>query len=96
MINLEKIEQATQFLKENDAEFVGLFGSHARGEETDSSDIDLLVRFSSPKSIIEIIGFERILSERFGKRVEIITEPSLNPRIAPFVLQDLQPMYGKR
>ncbi|OGF74891.1 hypothetical protein A3J56_01470 [Candidatus Giovannonibacteria bacterium RIFCSPHIGHO2_02_FULL_46_20] len=83
-------------LKNNGAEFIGLFGSRARGDYTQGSDFDLLARFSEPKSIIEMIGLERALSERIGSKVHIITERSLNRHVAPYILHDLQPAYEKR
>jgi predicted nucleotidyltransferase len=82
-------------LKRNDVEFVGLFGSLARGEGDAESDIDFLVRFRKPKSLLEIISLEQELSDIAGRKVEIITEGSLHPYLAPFIYKDLKPFYGK-
>lgn len=83
-------------LKQRGVEFAGVFGSYARGEATQASDLDLLIRFSEPLSLIELIGLERELSEALGVKTEIVTERSLHRYIAPFVFQNLKPLYGKR
>ncbi len=44
------IRTITEILKKNDAVKVSIFGSFARGEEREGSDIDLLVEFARYKS----------------------------------------------
>lgn len=65
--------------KANDVAFLGVFGSYARGEETPESDVDLLVRFAKGKSLLDLVRIERELSEQIGRRVDLVTEPSLSP-----------------
>ncbi|MBN1656955.1 MAG: nucleotidyltransferase domain-containing protein, partial [Anaerolineae bacterium] len=48
-----------EICRSNDVEMVGVFGSMARGEATAQSDIDLLVRFSKRKSLLEMVKLER-------------------------------------
>ena len=96
-MDIEQIKKiATPILKRHDTEFAGIFGSYARGEANKESDIDILVRFSKPLSLIEVIGLERKLSEALGIKTEVVTQKSLNRRIAPFVFQNLMPLYGQR
>ncbi|MBI4127955.1 MAG: nucleotidyltransferase family protein [Parcubacteria group bacterium] len=83
-------------LKRNDVEFAALFGSHARGEARADSDVDLLVRFARPKSLLTIIGLEQELAEELQSKVDVITEQSLHPYIKDNVLKDLKIMYGER
>ncbi len=87
---------ASPILKRKGVEFAGVFGSYARGEADDESDVDLLVRFSEPLSLIQLVGLERELSEALGIKTEVITEKSLHRYIAPYVFQDLKPLYGER
>lgn len=87
---------ASPILKRHGVEFAGVFGSYARGEANEKSDVDLLVRLSEPLSLIELVGLERELSEALGIKTEVITEKSLHRYIAPFVFQDLKPLYGAR
>ena len=53
LANAEK-EKIVEICERNDIEFCAVFGSFARGEATEESDIDLLVRFSKP---IGLFGF---------------------------------------
>lgn len=87
---------AVPILRQRGIEFAGVFGSYARGEANKESDIDLLVSFSEPLSLIEIIGLERELSGALGIKTEVITEKSLHRYIAPYVFRDLKPLYGER
>jgi predicted nucleotidyltransferase len=55
--------------QQNDVNFVGLFGSMARGDATDQSDIDLLVKFTGRKSLLALVRLERELTTAMGKKV---------------------------
>jgi predicted nucleotidyltransferase len=82
-------------LEKYDVESAGVFGSFARDENDAESDIDLLVQFRSPKTLLEIIALEQELSELTGRKVEVVTKRSLHPYLAPSVYKDLKPLYGK-
>jgi len=92
-LDLNKIKT---ILMENDIEFAGIFGSYARGEEKPDSDIDILVRFSKPKSIFDLTGLELELSDKLGKKVQIVSEKYIHPYILPYVSRDLKIIYGQR
>lgn len=81
--------------KANDVAFLGVFGSYARGEETPESDVDLLVRFAKGKSLLELVRIERELSEQIGRRVDLVTEPSLSPYLRERILKEVKPLYGQ-
>jgi len=96
MIDVAEIQKIIKpLLERNDVVFAGVFGSFARGEANEASDIDLLVRFRSPKSLLEIVRLEHELSALTGRKVEVVTEKFLHPYIAGSVRRDLQPLYGK-
>ncbi|RNI15746.1 hypothetical protein EFE42_00425 [Methanohalophilus sp. RSK] len=86
-------EQLITFCQRNDIAFLGLFGSFSRGEQTKGSDIDLLVRFSEKKSLIEHIRMENELEDSLGTKVDLVTENSLSPYIIPHVQENLQKLY---
>lgn len=92
-VNLDSI---LPILKENHIGFVAIFGSYARGEETENSDVDLLVRFDRPTGLIKLVGIENELSDRLHKKVDLVTEGALSPYIKPQVMRDLKILYGKR
>ena len=68
---------------------VGLFGSVSRGEETEKSDIDLLVKFAKRKSLLAVVKLERELSEALGKKVDLLTEAAISPYIRENIFRDL-------
>jgi predicted nucleotidyltransferase len=65
---------------------IGVFGSVARNEQNDESDIDLLVEFSRPVGMIMFIRLENFLSERLGKQMDLVTPDVLKPVIGQDVL----------
>lgn len=80
--------------RQNDVAMMGIFGSVARGEETESSDLDLLVRFSKRKSLLAVARLQRELSEALGRQVDLLTEASISPYIREKVLKETKIVYG--
>ena len=85
--------EIAEICRENDVDRLGVFGSVARGEATQESDIDLLVRFSRPKSLLTIIGLEEEIEAILGRPVDLLTEAALSPYIREHVVQDLVVIY---
>ncbi|MCQ8893276.1 MAG: nucleotidyltransferase domain-containing protein [Methanolinea sp.] len=52
---------------------IGTVGSYARGEETEESDIDILVDFSEPIEW-EVVDLKEYLEDRLSHRVELISK----------------------
>jgi hypothetical protein len=82
--------------RENDIAMLGVFGSAARGEANEHSDIDLLVRFSKRKGLLALVRLERIFSEALGRKVDLLTEAAISPYIRDNIFGDLQVLYGSR
>lgn len=78
----EEKKAIAEKLKDEDARKVELFGSFARKDADKESDVDLLVDFSEPKTLLDVARIERELSEKMGKEVDLVTEESLSPHIA--------------
>jgi predicted nucleotidyltransferase len=60
-------------LQDYDPVRIGVFGSYAREENQSDSDIDILVRFKSTLSLLQLVHIERILSGKLGIKVDLIT-----------------------
>ncbi len=75
---------------------VGVFGSTARGEDSEGSDIDILVRFAKPISLLSLVELERELSEALARKVDLLTESAISPYLKDRILKDLLVIYGKR
>ena len=62
---------------------LSLFGSMARGDAGPDSDVDLLAAFDKCRriSLLDIVGMELELSDMLGRKVDLIEEGTLNPRV---------------
>lgn len=68
---------------------IGIFGSYARGEQHERSDLDVLVEFYKPISLFRFIELEGYLSERLGVRVDLVMRDALKPRIRERVVAEV-------
>jgi predicted nucleotidyltransferase len=68
---------------------IGFFGSYSTGQQTDSSDLDLLVEFSQPVGW-EFFTLERFLEQSFGLRVDFVTRNALKERIKKSILNQVR------
>jgi uncharacterized protein len=76
-------------LRKQGAKQVAVFGSYARGEEKKSSDIDILVKFSKPKSLLEFVKIEQQLSEETGKKIDLLTESAISPYLIDRIKKEM-------
>ena len=88
------IHSLIKICRENDVTSVSLFGSMARGEATEKSDIDLLVKFGKRKSLLSVVKLERQLAMALGRKVDLITEGALSPYIRDNIIHDLETIYA--
>jgi predicted nucleotidyltransferase len=71
---------------------VRIFGSVARGEDDQASDIDFLVRIAPGRSLLDLGGFLMDLQDLLGRRVDVVTERGLRPRLREQVLREAIPV----
>lgn len=67
---------------------VRVFGSVARGDASEASDIDFLVDLESGRGLLDLGGLLMDLRELLGHDVDVVTESGLRPRVAQRVLAD--------
>ena len=67
---------------------LALFGSLARGQETDRSDIDVLVAFDGPATSKRYFGVQFYLEDLLGCPVDLVTEKALRPELRPYIEQE--------
>ena len=83
------INKHLDFLSENyNVAVIGVFGSMARGDNTESSDIDILVELSEPIGFFKFIELEEFLSKILGRRVDLVTKKALKDAIKDEILQE--------
>jgi predicted nucleotidyltransferase len=72
---------------------IAIFGSMARGEANQQSDIDLVVKFSKPISLLRVTALERQLSKALGRKVDLLTEAAISPYLQERIKRDLKVIY---
>ena len=98
LIPFKNKQEIVEFCQKHDVSYLGLFGSHARNEMTETSDIDLLFDFREGvrKSLFDIGGMVIELEEKFGKEVDLVQRNAIKPRLKPYILNELTTLYEER
>jgi len=65
-----------------------VFGSVARGEDHEGSDIDLLIDMPLGTSLLQIVGLQHEIEDALGSRVDLCTERELHPTLRPRILAE--------
>lgn len=68
---------------------LGIFGSYVRHEQTEASDVDLLVEFSKTPSLLKFVNLENYLSDNLGVKVDLVHKAGLKPRIGDRILAEV-------
>jgi len=87
------LNKLIELCRENDVVEVGVFGSVARGEADEESDVDLVVKFSKPISLLKMVALERQLSDALGKNVDLLTEAAISPYLREGIKREMQVIY---
>lgn len=67
---------------------LALFGSTARGESTQNSDIDVLVDFSQTPDLLTFIELEEKLKSALGKNVDLVPKRKLRAELSQSILKE--------
>ncbi len=90
---------AVEILKKNEIRIkqqyqvksIGVFGSFARGEETEGSDVDVLVEFyEGAKKFDNFMDLKFFLEDLFGRKVDLVTTAALRPQLKENILREVQ------
>jgi len=87
-------EQVVALFKKYHVKTLRMFGSVARGDSHPDSDIDLLVTFSQPVSLLQMVSFERELSFLVGKKIDLVTPKSISKYLKSRILAEAKPIYA--
>jgi predicted nucleotidyltransferase len=86
---IEHIQAHRARLTELGVSSLSLFGSVARGDSTETSDIDLLVRFDGRATFDRYMDLKLFLEDLLGRRVDLVTEQALREEVRAQVEQEL-------
>ncbi|MGA1863059.1 nucleotidyltransferase family protein [Deferribacter thermophilus] len=86
---VKKLQKIRSFLeKEYFIKNIALFGSYVRGEQDESSDLDILVEFYKTPTLIQFLRLKFFLSDYLGVRVDLVMKQSLKPVIGERILKE--------
>jgi predicted nucleotidyltransferase len=89
---VEHRDEIVQIAARYGASRVRVFGSIARREAGEESDIDLLVALEPGRSLLDLGGLLVALEDLLGRRVDLVTDGALEGRFAESVLRDATPL----
>lgn len=80
--------------EESGISYLAVFGSQARDEAKEDSDVDLLVEFKVTPGLIEFIKTKQKFEKVLSRKVDLVTKKGLSKYLTPYVNKDLQQIYG--
>ncbi|MDY0386282.1 MAG: nucleotidyltransferase family protein [Methanolobus sp.] len=83
-------ENLPELRKRYNVKYLGVFGSHVRGEQKPGSDLDILVEFSKAPGLLEFVNLENHLSEILGVKVDLVPKRALKPLIGKYILEEVE------
>ncbi|MGO9566492.1 MAG: nucleotidyltransferase family protein [Desulfomonilaceae bacterium] len=88
----EKREEILRVAATHGARNVRIFGSVARGEADETSDIDFLVDMESDRSLLDVAALLTDLRELLGRRVDVVSEKGLYWLLKRRILKEAKPL----
>lgn len=84
---IEKIKsKIVEVLKKNGVVKAGIFGSYARGEQKQSSDIDLVIEVNG--SLLDVIRIEREIKQKLRRKIDVLTYGAISPYLKERILKE--------
>jgi predicted nucleotidyltransferase len=86
----DKIKGSKPILKEKfKVKDIGIFGSYTRGEQTENSDLDVLVEFGERVGFFKFLELEEYLEELLNLKIDLVSRKALKPRIGQNILKEV-------
>lgn len=80
--------EVLQIARQHGAISVRVFGSWARGEQREDSDLDLLVELEQHRSLLDLVAIKQDLEDLLHRPVDVVTERALSPYLRERVLAE--------
>jgi uncharacterized protein len=93
MLSQKEINIIIETLMPYDPKRIGLFGSVARNEETETSDIDILYTFNAPISLFMKVNIVDKLNLKLKKKIDFVSENAVHPKLKEYIFNDLKLIY---
>jgi uncharacterized protein len=91
-----KLDKAKEIIEEHKTDLklnfgvreIGIFGSYVRGEQRDTSDIDILVDFDRPLSLLKLVRLENYLSDLLQISVDLVRKNDIRQELKKRILEE--------
>ena len=87
----ELFDSIRDFLMKNNIKKAAIFGSFARNEENEKSDIDILIE-GEKLTLFDILNIEDMLQSITQRKIDIVEYQAVKPSLAKYVFSDLIPL----
>ena len=91
-LSLDATRTLITITRKHGAVRASLFGSYARGDAREDSDLDVLVELEPGRSLLDLVRLERELRDALGLDVDVVTPNSLHPLIHDRVMAERTPI----
>lgn len=92
--DLETLKRiAIPILKANGVKKAAVFGSFARGNANENSDVDLLVKYEEGTSLFDVVDLKNQLEAALGREVDLVSYDFIDKYIKERVLREMVPLY---
>ncbi|MFP4092332.1 MAG: nucleotidyltransferase family protein [Cyclobacteriaceae bacterium] len=96
MLSIDKIKEiAVSILKAHGVSQAGVFGSYARAQADDQSDIDILVRLSIPMSLLDFARIKLSLEDALHAKVDLVEHDALKSSLRGEILREEIPILNE-
>ncbi|MEK7627474.1 MAG: nucleotidyltransferase family protein [Patescibacteria group bacterium] len=92
---LEIQKKILPILKEYGVKRAAIFGSVSRGDNKPESDIDIMISLGKPIGMFAYMSLIREMENKLGRKVDLVTENSINKFVRPYIQPDLKIIYER-
>lgn len=71
---------------------IGIFGSYVKGQQKETSDVDVLVEFEKPVSLLHIVSLENHLSDVLGIKVDVVPKKNIREELKDSIIREVIPV----
>ncbi len=91
----QELDIIREFFRTQPVKKAYLFGSYARGEADEESDIDLMVELDDRVGLFKFVGMQLKLEELLHRKVDLISAKGISRHIQPFIEKDKKLVYER-